>query len=92
MSDPAEPTFEDALAELEKIVRELEDGSTGLEQSLARYEAGVALLKQCYAKLRDAEQRVVKLAGCDEDGKPILQPFDHTAAVEPAAKPRRDKR
>jgi len=92
MSHPAEPTFEESLVELEKIVRELEDGSTGLEQSLGRYEAGVALLKQCYAKLRDAEQRIVKLAGCDDDGKPVLQPFDHTAAVEPATKPRREKR
>jgi exodeoxyribonuclease VII small subunit len=92
MSDAAEPTFEEALSELEKIVRELEDGSTGLEQSLTRYEAGVALLKQCYAKLRDAEQRIVQLAGCDAEGKPILQPFDHTAAVEPASKPRRETR
>jgi exodeoxyribonuclease VII small subunit len=87
-----EPTFEDALAELDKIVRELEDGSTGLEQSLARYEAGVALLKQCYAKLRDAEQRVVKLAGLDADGQPVLAPFEHTAAVEAVTKPKREKR
>ena len=69
--EPTEPTFEDALAQLETIVRELEDGSTGLEESLARYEAGIALLKQCYAKLRDAEQRIVKLAGCDEEGRPL---------------------
>lgn len=87
-----EPTFEDALAELDKIVRELEDGSTGLEQSLARYEAGVALLKQCYAKLRDAEQRIVKLAGLDADGRPVLTPFEHTAAVEAEKKPKREKR
>jgi exodeoxyribonuclease VII small subunit len=87
-----EPTFEDALADLDKIVRELEDGSTGLEQSLARYEAGVALLKQCYAKLRDAEQRVVKLAGLDADGQPVLTPFEHTAAVEAVTKPKREKR
>lgn len=92
MSEPAEPTFEDALTELEKIVRELEDGSIGLEQSLARYEAGIALLKQCYRRLRDAEQRVVKLAGCDDEGKPVIQPFDHAAAVEPGTQPRRDKR
>ena len=93
MSDPspAEPTFEDALSEVERIVRELEDGSTGLEQSLAGYEAGIALLKHCYAKLRDAEQRIVKLAGCDGDGRPVLQPFEHTAAVEPEAAPTRRK-
>jgi exodeoxyribonuclease VII small subunit len=89
---PNDIPFETAVAELERIVRELEDGSTGLEQSLARYEAGIALLQKCYAKLRDAEQRIVKLAGIDADGKPVLQPFEHSAAVEPATKPKREKR
>jgi exodeoxyribonuclease VII small subunit len=87
---PAQQPFEEALAELEKIVRELEDGSTGLEESLARYEAGVGLLKQCYAQLQAAEQRIVKLAGCDENGVPLLEPFGHSAAVESAAKRKRD--
>ena len=46
MIEPTPPllTFEQALAELDRIVRELEDGKTGLEDSLARYEQGVALL------------------------------------------------
>jgi exodeoxyribonuclease VII small subunit len=87
----AQKTFEQALAELEQIVRDLESGSTGLEQSLARYEAGIVLLKQCYAKLADAEQRIVKLAGLDADGKPTLAPFEHTAAVE-QDKPKRERR
>jgi exodeoxyribonuclease VII small subunit len=86
---PADKPFEDCLAELEAIVRELEDGSIGLEQSLARYEAGIGLLKHCYARLRDAEQRIVKLAGCDDDGNPILEVFGHSAAVEPATKRKR---
>ena len=50
--------FEQALAELERILRDLEDGTTSLEDALARYERGVGLLKQCYAQLRDAEQRI----------------------------------
>jgi exodeoxyribonuclease VII small subunit len=87
---PAEKPFETALAELEKIVRELEDGSTGLEESLARYEAGVVLLKHCSAQLQAAEQRIVKLAGCDENGLPLLEPFGHSAAIEPATKRKRD--
>ena len=87
---PAEKSFEKALAELEQIVRELEDGSTGLEESLARYESGVALLKQCFAQLQAAEQRIVKLTGADEDGVPLLEPFGHSAAVEPASKRKRD--
>jgi exodeoxyribonuclease VII small subunit len=75
-------TFEQALAELDKIVRALEDGGVGLEESLARYEQGVGLLKQCYGQLRQAEQRIQLLAGLDEEGKPILKPFDHTATAE----------
>ena len=60
--------FEQALAELETILRELEDGTTSLEDALARYERGVGLLRQCYAQLRDAEQKVKLLAGLTEDG------------------------
>ena len=52
------PQFEEALAELDGILRELEDGTTTLEDALSRYERGVALLRQCYGQLRDAEQRV----------------------------------
>ena len=73
---PAENlTFEQALAELDRIVHDLEDGQIGLEESLARYEEGVGLLKRCYAQLRAAEQRILLLTGVDEEGQPILQPF-----------------
>jgi exodeoxyribonuclease VII small subunit len=75
-------TFEEALAELDRIVRALEDGGVGLEESLAQYEQGVGLLKKCYAQLRQAEQRIQLLAGLDEAGKPVLKPFDHTATAE----------
>jgi exodeoxyribonuclease VII small subunit len=82
-SPPDHLTFEQALAKLEEIVRELEDGQTGLEEALARYEAGVGLLKRCYTQLREAEQRILRLDGLDEAGKPILQPFEHSATAEP---------
>lgn len=78
-------TFELALAELERIVHELEDGQVGLEASLTRYEAGVALLKRCYQQLCQAEQRIVKLTGVGDDGKPVLRPFDHAATAGAAA-------
>ncbi|MBM3996996.1 MAG: exodeoxyribonuclease VII small subunit [Planctomycetes bacterium] len=74
MSEPK--TFEDAIAELEKIVHDLEDGNIGLEEALQRYEAGVALLKCCYDKLRKVEQRIVEVAGKDEAGNPVLKPFE----------------
>jgi exodeoxyribonuclease VII small subunit len=80
--------FEDALAELERIVRELEDGQTGLEQSLARYEQGVALLRRCYQQLQQAEQRILVLTGQTEDGAPVLKPFAHAATGD--SKPKKD--
>ncbi|MFO0851263.1 MAG: exodeoxyribonuclease VII small subunit [Gemmataceae bacterium] len=41
------PRFEQALAELDRILRDLEDGTTTLDDALARYERGVGLLKLC---------------------------------------------
>ena len=76
--------FEDALAELDLILRELEDGTTSLEDALARYERGIALLRQCYGQLQNAEQKIKLLAGLNEDGTPDLRPFEHVAAVEKA--------
>ncbi len=81
MSDAPETNFEEAVAQLEQIVRELEGGETGLEQSLARYEDGVALLKRCYGQLRQAEQKIMLLTG-EEAGVPALRPFEHTASIE----------
>src|SRR5438445_9695964 len=86
-------TFEQSLAELERIVRELEDGRLGLEEALARYEAGVGLLKQCYVRLQQAEQRILLLTGIDSEGRPVTQPFDHSATAEPAqADPKRKRK
>jgi exodeoxyribonuclease VII small subunit len=75
-------TFEQALAELERIVRELENGQIGLEESLAHYEKGVSLLKRCYGQLQQAEQKIILLRGLDSDNQPITQPFE-AAAVPP---------
>jgi exodeoxyribonuclease VII small subunit len=84
MSDPDPLRFEQALAELERILRDLEDGTTSLEDALARYERGIALLRQCYGQLKDAEQRIHLLVGTDDDGTPDLQHFDHVASIETA--------
>jgi exodeoxyribonuclease VII small subunit len=76
-------TFEQALAALEQIVRQLEDGQTSLEDALTRYETGVGLVKRCYNQLARAEQRILLLMGQDGDGKPVLRPFNHAATAEP---------
>jgi exodeoxyribonuclease VII small subunit len=87
-SPPENVTFEQALADLEQIVRELEDGQTGLEDALARYEMGIGLLKRCYGQLRDAEQRILLLTGVGADGRPLLQCFEHEATAEADSKER----
>jgi exodeoxyribonuclease VII small subunit len=55
---PDQPTFEAALAELEKIVASMEAGQMPLEQSLTAYKRGAELLKLCQAALQDAQQQV----------------------------------
>ena len=73
------PTFEQALAELETIVRELEEGQIALAESLARYERGVKLLKQCYQLLENAERQIELLNRVDSDGQAHSEPFDDRA-------------
>jgi len=51
-------SFEDALAELEQIVRGLETGQQKLEDAITAYERGVALRRHCETKLEEAEARV----------------------------------
>ncbi|GBQ22346.1 exodeoxyribonuclease VII small subunit [Acetobacter estunensis NRIC 0472] len=56
--DIASLSFEDALTELERIVRGLEGGQLKLEEAIASYERGAALRAHCENKLREAEERV----------------------------------
>ncbi len=67
-------SFEQALAELEALVRDLESGKAGLECSIQLYERGVSLRLHCEAKLKDAQLRVEKLS-LDPNGKPVTQPI-----------------
>jgi exodeoxyribonuclease VII small subunit len=73
---PQRPNFEQALAELEAIMHDLEEGKLGLADGLARYERGVGLLKQCHELLSLAERRIELLCGVDADGNPVTQPFE----------------
>ncbi len=76
------PTFEEALAGLEQIVRDLEEGQIGLAESLARYEQGVHLLKLCYGLLEGAERKIEVLSGVDAAGKPVVVPFEDESSFE----------
>jgi exodeoxyribonuclease VII small subunit len=54
-------TFEEALTQLEQIAEQIEEGKIGLEESIDKYEQGMALVKQCRAILSKAEQRIQEL-------------------------------
>ena len=57
----AELSFEQSLSRLDEIVKHLETGDLPLNDSLALYEEGTALIRSCSKMLDDAEQKVVKL-------------------------------
>lgn len=57
----AELTFEQAVAELEKITDDLENGKLGLEDSMKYYEKGTNLASLCAKKLKEAELKIQQL-------------------------------
>ena len=74
--DIASLSFEKALAELEAIVRRLEEGKVDLEESIAIYERGEALKARCDTLLKQAEARIEKIS-LGPDGKPKgTEPLD----------------
>lgn len=73
--DIAGMSFEDALSELETIVRQLEAGDSKLEDSIAAYERGAALKKHCEKKLSEAKAKVDKIS-LGPDGSVELEPAD----------------
>ncbi|MBJ6138408.1 exodeoxyribonuclease VII small subunit [Marinobacter litoralis] len=66
--------FEKSLDELEKLVRDLEQGELPLEQSLAAFERGIKLTRECQSALKSAEQRVEQLIQ-NSDGSLETRPF-----------------
>ena len=86
-SDQESPhSFEESLSELQQIVNDLEDGTLGLEESMKRFEQGMALLKDCYRVLEKAEQKIELLTGFDAEGNPQTTPFDASATVKQSGK------
>lgn len=66
--------FEQSLAELQALVERLENGELSLEESLAAFEQGIALTRDCQGALAQAEQKVQILL--ERDGELAAQPFD----------------
>jgi exodeoxyribonuclease VII small subunit len=86
-TEESPPTFEASLAPLQQIVNDLEEGNLGLEASLARFEEGIRLLRSCYKILEVAEQKIEILAGLNDAGEPVTEPFDASATFEGGEKP-----
>ena len=70
---PKAETFENSLETLEELVRELEAGDKGLDESLALFEKGVALTKELSKWLEDVKTKVESLS--KEGGKLVKKPF-----------------
>jgi len=74
-ADIAGLSFEEALAELERIVRQLEEGKGPLDAAIDAYSRGSLLKRHCEAKLAEAQARVDRIV-LGSDGAPGLQPAD----------------
>lgn len=74
-ADIAKMSFEEALAELEDTVRELEEADGGLDLAITAYSRGAALKKHCEAKLKEARKKVEKIT-IDQSGEAVAAPVD----------------
>jgi len=74
-ADIAKLGFEEAMGELEKLVRQLEEGNAKLDDAIGAYERGALLKRHCEAKLREAQAKIERIS-IDQDGKPSLAPFN----------------
>jgi exodeoxyribonuclease VII small subunit len=75
MPNATPKTFESSLEELERIVRELEQGELPLERSLELFEQGVKLSRECQDRLNQAERRIEILVR-DGQGRSVARPFE----------------
>ena len=75
MSTAKPKSFESSLEELERIVRELEQGELPLEKSLELFEEGVKLSRECQDRLNQAERKIEVLMR-DNQGRPVVKPFE----------------
>ena len=73
-----EPSFEKSIDKLEDLIEQIESGEIGLEQAIAQYEQGQALIKRCQGILDKAERRIAELTQ-DADGQPTIAQGNATA-------------
>ncbi|MCG3148324.1 MAG: Exodeoxyribonuclease 7 small subunit [Verrucomicrobiae bacterium] len=76
---PNEPSFEQAVERLEKIVADMENAELPLDDILKQYEEGTRLVRFCAQKLDEAEKKI-ELLQKKSDGSVTLKPFEPAAA------------
>lgn len=74
-ADIAKLSFEEAMTELETIVRQLESGQVKLDEAMSAYERGAALRQHCEARLKDAEAKIERISQL-ADGRLSAQPLE----------------
>lgn len=78
-------SFEQSLETLEQLVKKMDSGDLSLEASLASFEQGIQLVRQCQQQLQQAEQKVQQLLGSNDDLQ--LQTLSNTSDDgQPSAK------
>ncbi len=68
-------SFEEALSELEDIVRNLESGGGNLDEAIVSYARGIHLKRHCESRLKNAQVQIDKIV-LDADGTPTIEPLD----------------
>ncbi len=79
------PPLEEAMSELEQIVRRLEQGGSTLDDDLTDYARATQLIKLCHGRLTEAEKTIQLLSGVDAEGNPIAEPFSTAPTSAPAS-------
>jgi exodeoxyribonuclease VII small subunit len=73
--DEGDLKFEEAMAQLEEVVRKLETGDVALEDSLAAFERGVKLVRVLHARLDAVQEKIEELTRTDK-GEITTKPFE----------------
>lgn len=77
---PEDLPFEQAMARLDELVADMENGETGLDRMIADFEEGIALVRVCTRKLNEIERRIEILVR--KGGETVAEPFDAEQAAE----------
>lgn len=83
----SEPSLEEAMAELGRIVQSLESGQASLDDSLAQFERGMKLLRVCHRKLDAASQRIEIVTQLSPEGTVETEDFDATSTLQKSTSP-----